>query len=373
MVCDRCGAERRSTGPCPNCGAPPPGSPTSRQYGTRGSGGDPSGGSAGGRSGRRSIGSGFNRGASQGPGGRYTPPPPGRGGGRGYQEQPDYAEIDRGRALVPARPDLAPVEVGPALPMLPGLPQTEEEERALGMRRPAYIPATDGHRKRRVSSFRVVSGVLSLMLICMVMCAGGLLLGKTRLDSLVGINALKSHETPVTYNFTQVPVTPAATPGPANKFVTSATTARNVDNNFAPVDITSKFTVNNYVYVVVSVRGVPKNTTHTLAVSWFLNGLNVQLPPNALTRKDISVDSNAYFALEYPTPGLGMVKVYWDQPGSDTSTAATDPALAQTLYFAVQPPVATPTPTAASTTTPTGTPATGSIDPPVAARPSNGA
>lgn len=405
MVCDRCGAERRPTGPCPNCGALPPGSPLSRQHGTRA----PQGDGYGGRAARRGSGSGFGQGPGYGQGngpgygpgqGRgYTPPPPPRPGGRNQwrDDYQDYEEIDRGRALVPSPNDLAPVNVGSALPAIPGLPQTEEEERALGIRRPAYIPATDGHRKRRISSFRVVSGVLSLMLICMVTCTGGVLLGKTRLEAVLGASPIKANSTQVLYNFTQVPGTPAATPGPGAKYVTSATTARNVDNNFAPVDITSKFTVNNYVYVVVSVRGVPKGSTHTLSVRWFLNGVDVQLPPNALTRKDITQDSNAYFALEYPTPGLGMVKIYWDRAANGTSTAiptnttnatstanATssstssgggDQALAQSLYFAVQPAVPTVTPSPNTTTTPngtpSGTPSSGSVAQPVAARPSS--
>ena len=252
---------------------------------------------------------------------------------------------------------MAPVNVGSALPAIPGLPQTEEEERALGIRRPVYIPATGEHQRRRISSFRVISGVLSLMLICIAGCTGVALLGKTRVEGLFGprFSSTAQPNANSSFNFTQVPGTPAATPGAAAKFVTSATTARNVDNNFAPVDITSKFTVNNMVYVVLSVRNVPKSTQHTLSVRWFLNTQDVQLPPSALTKKDIVQDSNAYFALQYPQPGLGMVKVYWDKPASDSGDGSTNQYLAQTLYFAIQPPVPTVTPTPKVTTTP-GTP-----------------
>jgi hypothetical protein len=268
--------------------------------------------------------------------------------------------------------DIAPVNVGTALPAIPGLPQTEEEERALGIRRPAYIPATGNQQKHRISSFRVISGVLSLMLICIATCTGGAFLGKSRFEAAFGNPIISRQQTPVTYNFTQVPVTPAATPGAAAKFVTSATTARNVDNNFAPVDITSKFVVNSMVYVVLSVRNVPKNSQHTLSVRWFLGGQDVQLPPSALTKKDIVQDSNAYFALQYPQPGLGMVKLYWDKPAGDNGDGATNQYLAQTLYFAVQPPAPTPTPSPNTTTTPgNGTPGTGTgnVAPPIAARP----
>jgi hypothetical protein len=324
MVCDRCGAQRRPTGPCPRCGAPPAG----------GSG----------------YGGGQRRGSGAGWGGYSNEPPPGRSGGRNPRRG-GYDEIDPGRALVPSPQNLAPVNFGEALPAIPGLPQTEEEERALGIRRPAYIPANGDQHKRRISGFRVISGVLSLMLVCIAACSGlAFLEGHNIANALRGApqNIIRTAPT-VVINYTQVPVTPVATPGAAAKFVTSATTAHNVDSNFAPVDISSKFTVNSMVYVVLSVRNVPKGTTHTVSVRWFLNNTDVQLPPSALTTKDISVDSNAYFALLYPQQGLGTVKIYWDRPASDTGDSANDQALAQTLYFAIQPPVPTPTPTAKPT------------------------
>jgi len=308
MQCDRCGAERRPTGPCPRCGAPPPGS-AGRPYGNR---------------------------ARRG----------------------DYQEIDLERALVPTPQNMALIDEDSALPAIPGLPQTEEEERALGIRRPVYIPVTDEHRKRRISSFRVISGVLSLMVICITSCTGLALLGKTRLENLFGSRiSITSQQISTPFiNFAQVPGTPAATPGAAAKYVTSATTARNVDNNFAPVDITSKFTVNSNVYVVLSVRNVPKGTQHTLSVRWFLNTIDLQLLQSSLIKKDIVQDSNAYFALQYPQPGLGMVRVYWDRPANDSDDSSTNPYLAQTLMFAVLPPVPTATPLPRPTTSPGGTP-----------------
>lgn len=348
MVCDRCGAQRRPSGPCPSCGAPPPGGSSLRQYGNRA-------GDAG-RGQRRGSGAGWGNGDRN----DYSPPAGrsngGNSNGRNHRRG-DYQEIDLERALVPSPQDLAPINVGTGLPAIPGLPQSDDEERALGIRRPAYIPANSGQRKRRISSFRVLSGVLSLMLICVATCAGTALLAKPRLDGAFANHVIGSHLTPVTYNFTQVPATPAATPGPAVKFVTSATTARNIDNNFAPVDITSKFTVNSYVYVVLSVRNVPAGTTHTVSVRWFLNGLDIQLPPNALTKNDHVVkDVNAYFALQYPQPGLGMAKIYWDRPANDSGDGSTNQYLAQTIYFAIQPPAPTVTPTPKGTTTPNGTP-----------------
>lgn len=344
MVCDRCGAQRRPTGPCPRCGAPPAAG-GGRAYGSRAPGGGYGEGPGGGRGPRRGSGAGW---------GDYQDEPPGRSGGRN-QRRGGYEEIDAGRALVPASQGLAPVDVGAALPAIPGLPQTEEEERAMGIRRPVYIPANGEQHKRRVSSFRVISGVLSLMLVCIGACSALTFFEGKNIASIVTTHPQVVRVTQAPFDYTKVPATPAATPGPAAKYITSATLAHNVDSNFAPVDISSKFTVNSMVYVVLNVRNVPKGNTHTVSVHWFLNNVDVQLPPSALTTKDITVDSNAYFALLYPQQGVGMVKIYWDRPAGDTGNSPTDQYLAQTLYFAVQPPVPTPTPTPKTTTTPGAT------------------
>jgi hypothetical protein len=37
-----------------------------------------------------------------------------------------------------------------------------------------------------------------------------------------------------------------------------------------------------------------------------------------------------------------MARVYWDRPASDRNGGASDPSLAQTIYFAVEQPTPTP-------------------------------
>jgi hypothetical protein len=323
MICDRCGSRRPRSGPCPECGAPPPGSAAMRPR---------SGSNWGGyEDGRGDAGAGRSDGRDR------------RGGGPGNQG------VEPGRALVPAHNDVMPVNVAAGLPALPGLPTTDEEERALGIRRPVYIPGNAEKKKRRVSSFRVVSGLLSLMLICVASCAGTALLGKSRIEGLF-VHPISIHMTPVTYNFTQVPAQPTSIPGPQSKYVITATTSRNIDNSYIPVDATTHFTVGDTVYVVLQVRNVPANSTHMLSVRWFLQGIDVGLPDPAQTSRQVTKDSNAYFALTYPTPGVGMAKIYWDKPANDKGDDPNDPALAQTVYFAVEVPVPTATPTQSKTT-----------------------
>ena len=72
--------------------------------------------------------------------------------------------------------------MGAGVPALPGMPQTDEEERAIGIRRPVYIPATGEKRKKKLGTWRVVSGVVSVMLICVASC-GGAALSRSQSDS----------------------------------------------------------------------------------------------------------------------------------------------------------------------------------------------
>ncbi|MEO7003309.1 MAG: hypothetical protein ABI068_15960, partial [Ktedonobacterales bacterium] len=226
----------------------------------------------------------------------------------------------------------------------------DEEERALGIRRPAYIPATSEKRKRKLSSWRVVSGVLSVMLVCVASCGAAGFLGQRQIAKLIQ-GPIKTVNTPATIDFSQVPATPIGTPGPAANVVKSAVTALGVDNKYNPVNVTSHFSVDATVYVVVRLVGVPAKTTNTLSIGWYIKGpagfqnidptgtLDQTIPPQTVST------FNAYFSLPFHQPGVGMAKIYWDKQQGDAGSAATDPALAQTILFAVQPASAATTPT----------------------------
>jgi len=289
---------------------------------------------------------------------------PGRSGSggrnrRSLPQPPDYEEVDLGRALVPSRNDLAPMLPETGVPVIPGFPETDDEERALGIRRPAYIPATGEKRKRKLSSWRVVSGVLSVMLVCVASCGAAGFLGKQQIDKLL-LPPIKTVNTPATIDFSQVPATPIGTPGPAANVVKSAVTALGVDKQYNPVNVTSHFTVDATVYVVVRLVGVPAKTSNTLSIGWYIKGptgfqnidptgaLDQNIPPQTVST------FNAYFSLPFHQPGVGMAKIYWNKAKSDSGEAANDPTLAQTILFAVQPANSTPG-TGSGTTTPTPT------------------
>lgn len=379
MDCDQCGAPRPRTGPCPECGAPPPGRRSSLSqwkgraddgYDEWGSGSRQGGGRRGGsqggpgRSMRTHAPGASARGSDWGAGRRdadwdddpYADERPSqRMGSARRQSAPDYEEVDLERALVPTQGGMMPMEMGAGVPALPGFPATEEEERALGIRRPVYIPATGEKRKVKLGTWRVLSGVLSVMLVCIASCGIAGLVGRNQIQKLI-LPPIQTRLTVATPSYKNVPATPVATPGPSATTVRSVVTAQGVDANIDPVTPTSHFLTNTEVFAVVQVRGITKGEQHTLHIRWFLNGVDLQLPAGSKVDQPVTEESNTYFGLIYPTAGVGMAKIYWDKPANDPGNDPKDPHLAQTIYFAIQAPAPTATPNPAGTSAPKTTP-----------------
>ncbi|MFI5274298.1 MAG: hypothetical protein ACHQ4H_14790 [Ktedonobacterales bacterium] len=282
----------------------------------------------------------------------YDDPPISRTGRRRRPAQ-DYEEVDLERALVPS-PEGGMMPMGSQAGMLavPGIPQTDEEERALGIRRPVYIPAA-GKRKRKLGTWRVVSGVLSVMLVCVGLCGLGSVLGKNQLASLTQ-GLVGTHITPVTFSTANVPVTPVATAGVQGKYFSNVVTAEGADVNGIPINQRSTFSIPATVNVVFALQGLPKGK-HTVSVQWFLQGVYLPVNQPQNTSKQVSTDGgvieHVIFSLNYPAAGLGMARLLLDAPSNDTSNNVADPYLGAMIYFALR--------EAPSATPATGTPAKG--------------
>lgn len=127
-------------------------------------------------------------------------------------------------------------------------------------------------------------------------------------------------------------------PGSAGRYVQGATTAHAVDSNFVPIDVTSHFHPGDTVYVVLFLRGLPKDHKHTLTVQWYLGNLKLDLPSTATTSIVVdgskNADQNVAFALHYPTAGQGRATIYWDLPR--THAAQLGPYIARDITFIVQ-------------------------------------
>lgn len=369
MQCEECGARRPLVGPCPNCGAPPPGRGGGRDWGggragqgAAGRGRGTSGANWGGQGG-----SGQGWGGQQGGGGwdgDYDDPGMGRQTGRYRRPPNDYGDVDMERALVPSM-NLSPAEMGAGMPAMPGVPgvpgmPAEEVERLLGIRRPVYIPATGNKRKFRVGSWRVISGVLSIIFVCVASCAGASILGKNYFANLTKVQSLPGQAAPP-IDYSSVPGTPVATMATTSKgatgpkYISSVTTSRRKDASYNPVDITSHFLTGDQVNVIVNVRNAPSGQ-HSVCINWYKDGQYLQLPSSSQTCVNTSdPNQNVAFSLPYPQPGVGMARIYWDRPANDTNTGPNDPALAATIVFGVYEP-ATPTTVPKPTATPNKTP-----------------
>jgi len=204
----------------------------------------------------------------------------------------------------------------------------ERRERATVLAQPPAMPRRDVSWARPLVASAAIIVVVGLLAALFATFARGR--GEVGLTSAI-------------YDNTQTPTWPASTAGPAAKYIVSAKTARSVDSNRTPIDITSHFPVKSQVNLVVQVRNVTAGEQHTVSVRWFLNGIDTQVTGGeGRTSKLIKDNSNVQFGLVYPVAGVGMAKVYWDRPANDTSDSATDPSLAQTIYFAVEQPTPTP-------------------------------
>lgn len=399
MECQQCGARRPRTGPCPNCGAPPPGTFSSlrqwkdssrsgqgpavggggRRSGADWGGGGQSGASGRGRGGGRRSGSGadwgdaggWDDGAAAGwdDGRGYDPEPPaGRSNPRNRRyPDPGYQEVDLSRALVPARDDMLPMDpsANAGLPAMLGIPATDDEERALGLRHPVYIPAAGGKRKRKLGTWRVLSGVSSVMLVCLVGCGLTGLVGKGFLANIFPnpvISALK----PAVISTAGVPVTPVATLGPQGSHFQNVTTAAGGFDAASgnPIDPTSHFLTQSSPYVVAIVRGITKGQKHTVSIRWYLRGPDPASTPTFILQQDRTIDgdTSVSFALNIPQPGVYIAKLYLDLPKGDNPDAPGDKYLGATITFLVEEPTPVPTPTkpgqptAAPSKTPSKTP-----------------
>lgn len=392
MECDRCGARRPRTGRCPNCGAPAPGTFSSmRQWkdqsrtgqspavgrGGSGSGADWGPGSSG--SGRGGRGSGADRrGGGGGGGGGWDDDaadyggyddPPSSSGRRRRRAEPDYDEMDLERALVPSPGGQQMMQTGSqaGLPAVPGMPQTDEEERAYGIRRPVYIPAVGGKRKRKLGTWRVVSGVLSVMLVCIGLCGLGSVLGKDQISQLTR-GLIGRQITPAAFSTAGIPVTPVSTPGAQGKYfvnvVTGTASGVDLKNNVTNFKATSHFQVNDTVYLVFRLQGLPGNGQHTIRVLWFLQdqylpivGINNNCKQDTShTCVTVTGNQQVYFALSYSSSGRGMARLMLDAPANDQGNNPADPYVGATIYFGVF--QVTPSP-GASGTPGTGTPSPG--------------
>ncbi len=238
---------------------------------------------------------------------------------------------------------------------LPALP-TEEEERAMGIRRPAFIPATEERKGKRPGRWRVISGAASVMLLFVGLCGvSGLLVQRNvfpYFSHLLGIKppTSLSFSTPTinkAYQQTKTLATPGPTNTPINNVVTTTAVSQDPNKLIQPTGpITPLYIVNDQINLLFNVNQSAKNND-VVSVHWIFNNVDITstLPANK-THFTITNNKSGYevdFALNLPQVGYGEALLYYNS------------TLAYTVLFAVVAAPSTATPAASPTTKPSPT------------------
>jgi hypothetical protein len=400
MRCNNCGQDRPASGSCPSCGAPPPGGASySSLRGWRDQGGSPNGSRVSRpnpddqRPSSRPVGnsrSGTNWDAQNGsyprrggdpnqsmarrgsdPNQSYPrrdasyPRPsqtPSRPNNQSYPRRNEYDEYgqadERALMVAPSMSAMLPATDDRGLPALP----SEEEERALGIRRPAFIPATDERKGAKPGRWRVVSGVLSIMLLCVGMCGVTGVLARNNvipwLSKLLGfsqpssVTSVQAFVLPPLYTKNTQLVTKA--PGATTPITTIGSygfiKAIPDQQTVTPQDPADVFAQGDPTYIVMTL-GTSVKAGDTVSVKWWWGAdANGQLQditdtvqktkplccsdPVPATGRELQV----VFSIVPPTTGFGKGEIYYNK------------TLAYTVLFADAPPnmlnTPTPSPTA---------------------------
>ncbi len=218
-----------------------------------------------------------------------------------------------------------------------------------GRKPPAFIPATRPRRPYRLSSYRIVSGTVSLGLVLLLVVGSlSFLAIKTgAVQHLLGGKSLP----PISYHFPQPTLpalgqTPQATPSgnQAAQMISRVTTAKNYSKTYDPLNITTTFQPGETVNVLWQVKGAKANDK--ISVKWYQNGSVI----TGLDAKSVEQsfekdgDWNGVFGLAYPTASVGKAELYYNgQLGWSIEFIISNPT----------PPTKTPAP--ATTTTPVAT------------------
>ena len=266
-------------------------------------------------------------------------------GARGPYDAMDDQEMGSGN--VPA-----PMGMGRGSSAFPSLMDGMSTALPPGRKAPAFIPATRARRPYRLSNYRIISGTISVALVVLLVVGGlGFLLVKTNvLQHLLGSKPLPA----LTYQFSasncQAPSgTPQATPSSnaASKIIVKVMTAKDYSKNYDPIDPTPAFKTGETVNVLWEVRPTQANTGisasakslagtspkdtrapqagNIISVKWYQDCNAIGALPQSSTQEAITDNKpyNGVFGLCYPTSGVGMAELYWNNQ------------LAQTIQFVI--------------------------------------
>ena len=186
-----------------------------------------------------------------------------------------------------------------------------------GRKPPAFIPATHSRRPYRLSSYRVISGTVSVGLV-LLLVVGSLSFLAIKTGALQHVLGGKSLP-PISYHFPQptlpaLGATPQATPSgnQASQMISRVTTAKNYSGTYDPLNITTTFQPGETVNVLWQVKGAKANDT--ISVKWYQNGSGITGLDSKSTQESFknAGDWNGVFGLAYPTASVGKAELYYN-------------------------------------------------------------
>lgn len=121
-----------------------------------------------------------------------------------------------------------------------------------------------------------------------------------------------------TFDYSSVPATPTALPGPMAAHISATITA-----NGPTGASTTHITAGSSAYVIITIHDVPAGESHVVSVAWSWNGQGVGIRPQQ-SQQTVTGPGLIYYSLSFPkNPAVGGVAVYFDLPQSDATLAQT--------------------------------------------------
>ncbi len=194
---------------------------------------------------------------------------------------------------------------------------------------PIYVPPMYTKPRAIIPRYRIISGLISFIVVIGLLCTGGILYAKATGKLSFLHQMISPHYQNINPSPTVTLPTPTVNtvPGPASNIINSVATASTIDPNSGyPKNATNTFMVNQKVYLTYSVHS---NTAGYITVKWFTDG-NIYFTSKNMPIPQTKGGVNGNTAEVFALPVEGMVQIFWNNQ------------LAAQLYFVVEPASTTP-------------------------------
>ena len=212
-----------------------------------------------------------------------------------------------------------------SLPMLMQPPTTLAELAPSLPESSVYVPPTFTKPRPLIPRYRIVSGMLSLLIVALAACGGLAYFAKT--NSTISTLARTFTGAPPAQGLSATEANlpnPKADPdhGPAYNTIPVAGLSSRIDpHTFAPLQPTQTFTINQVIYLTFT---LPNPQDGTVTTKWYMNNDFYRMGGRPLTVKQNNQALNGNMNMAYATPSEGYVEIYWNGQ------------LAQRLFFVVR-------------------------------------